>query len=109
MITTAEFHHLIGPAIPEIVDLIKDDDECMRRVFVDALKKISKQGKRTNLSGLTLLMTFIAALQHWIGPAVSGIVGLLNDSNREVRLAGAATLSGLFQRGNIFVFLKCGY
>jgi hypothetical protein len=109
MTISAEWRPLIGTAIPKIVDLLKDSNEYMRWMYVNVLNKFSKQGKRTNLSGLTLLMTFIAGLQHLTGPAVSGIVDLLNDSNGKVRLAGAATLSGLLQGSNIFDFPKCRY
>lgn len=50
--TTAEFQHLISPAIPTIVNLLKDSDLSVRLAGSRALSTLSEQGKIANLSDL---------------------------------------------------------
>jgi hypothetical protein len=52
----ADFRHLIGPAIPGILNLIKDDG-WVRQAGADALSQLSEQGKlSSSLSRVGLLM-----------------------------------------------------
>jgi hypothetical protein len=48
MIILAEFRHLIGPAIPAISDLLKDNEVYVCRAGADALDQLSKQGVSVN-------------------------------------------------------------
>ena len=49
----ADFRHLIGPAIPGIVNLVKDDDQEVRRAGADALSQLSEQGKISSTASLS--------------------------------------------------------
>jgi hypothetical protein len=93
---------LIGMAIPEIVDLLKEshDDAC--QVYIYAVAKLSEQGKRANLlePGLTVLTTIIAEFRAVITPAIPGIVNLLKDGDETIQIACADALSTLSERGN---------
>ena len=55
IIIIAEFRHLIVPAIPKIVNLLKDNNEIIRMASVKALSTFSAHGKTVNLSGLLCL------------------------------------------------------
>ena len=55
----ADFRHLIGPDIPGIVNLLKDDDQEVCQAGADALSQLSKQGKislTASLSHVNFLM-----------------------------------------------------
>jgi hypothetical protein len=97
----AEFRAVITPAIPGIVNLLKDDDEAIQIACADALSTLSERGKPINLSGLTLLtgMTLKAEFRPLIEPAIPGIVSFLNSGERAVRLAGTNALSKLSGQG----------
>ena len=92
---------LIGMAIPEIVDLLKEShgDDC--RAYTYAVAKLSEQGNRSNLlePGSTVLTTIIAEFRAVIAPAIPGIVNLLKDGDWHIHVACADTLSTLSERG----------
>ena len=44
-ILIAEFHASVTPAIPQIIGFLDDTNSDVRRVGVDALAKLSEQGK----------------------------------------------------------------
>ena len=48
----ADFRHLIGPAIPGIVNLVKDDDRDVYQAAIDALSQLSEQGKISSTASL---------------------------------------------------------
>ena len=48
MIIIAEFRHLIEPAIPAIVNSLKDNDVSVCWAGADALYQLSKQGVSVN-------------------------------------------------------------
>jgi len=48
MMIIAQFREFIGPAIPQILALLSDVNENVRRGSVDALTKLSGQGKIYN-------------------------------------------------------------
>ena len=104
IIFTAEFHSLIGPAIPGIVDsALKVNDWMVRWKSTNALTAFSQRGNTVNLLRLALLMPIIVELRHLLGPFIPDIVNLLKDTNSIIR---ARTLAGLFQQGSLSVFLK---
>jgi hypothetical protein len=105
MAIIAEYHSLIEPTIPRIIDLLKDNDSNVP-ACVGLLVKFSQHGKTPNFSALTLLTTGIVQFRHSISPAVPVIGDLLKDTDWKIREAGAGALSGLFQQGNISVFLR---
>ena len=49
----ADFRHLIGPAIPGIVNLVKDDDQEVCQAGADALSQLSEQGKISSTASLS--------------------------------------------------------
>jgi hypothetical protein len=55
IIIIAEFRHLIVPAIPKIVNLLKDNDQAIRAASVNVLSRFSAHGKTLNLLGLLCL------------------------------------------------------
>jgi uncharacterized protein (UPF0147 family) len=97
----AEFRAVIAPAIPGIVNLLKDDDLRIHVACADTLSTLSERGKSGNLSGPTLLtgMTLKAEFRPLIEPAIPGIVNFLKSSEWKVRSAGTNALSKLSEQG----------
>jgi HEAT repeat protein len=98
----AEFRTLIGPAILDMVKSVNDDDSNVRLVHINALSKLSQQGKRGKWSSLAFLMEVIAEFRPAIATIIPAIVVLLNDSESSVRVACAEALSTLSEQGNIY-------
>ena len=92
---------LIGTAIPEIIDLLKESHGDACQAYTYAVAKLSEQGNRANLSelGSTVLTTIIAEFRAVIAPAIPGIVNLLKDGDSRIHVACADTLSTLSERG----------
>jgi HEAT repeat protein len=101
MTSTIEFRPLIAPAIPEIIELLKDSDWRIRIACAYAVSTLSKEGKTVDISGLILLMTVIAEFRHLIKPAIPGIVNLLHDGDCKVRDAVVNTLLELSRQGEM--------
>jgi HEAT repeat protein len=100
MMIIAEFQPLIASAIPEIVKLLKHTGWEVRKADVDALSRLSEQGKTVNhLSDVALLMTIIAEFRPLIATAIPEFVNLLKDSDVAVRWGGKNTLSQLSEQG----------
>ena len=99
IIIIAEFRHLIVPAIPKIVNLLKDPDETIRMAAVNALSTFSAHGKTVQFIGSPLLMIIIAEFRDLIHPAIHAIVHLLKDNEVDVCLAGADALDQLLKQG----------
>ena len=99
MTIIAEFRPLIGPAIPEILELLKDSDWDVCCSGVNALLQLSKHGKMENLSDVAVLRTIIAEFRTFIATAIPQFVNLLKDSDEVVRWAGKDTLSQLSEQG----------
>ena len=55
MTVIVEFHHLINLAIPEIVNLLNDDDGDVRLASASALSQLLEQGQTVNLFGSLFL------------------------------------------------------
>jgi HEAT repeat protein len=90
---------LIVPAIPKIVNLLKDSDKTIRIASVNALSTFSAHGKDSQFIGSTLLMIIIAEFRHLIAPAIPAIVDLLRDNDLDVFWAGADALYQLSKQG----------
>jgi hypothetical protein len=97
----AEFRPVIAPAIPGIVNLLKDGKWRIQIACVDALSTLSERGKPINLSGLTLLtgMTLKAEFRPLIEPVIPGIVNFLKSGERAFCWAGTDALSKLSEQG----------
>ena len=98
MTVIAEFRPLIEPAIPEIVNLLKNGDPEVRGAGTYTLCKLLGQGETANFIGSSLLMNIIVEFQPLIDTTIPGIVDLLKHNNGEVREAGADTLSKLSEQ-----------
>src|SRR5271155_3130903 len=96
----AVFHPLIMTAIPEIITLLKDSDSDVQIAAANTLSKLSDHSKRLYLSGLSLLIYFIAGFQPLIMTAIPEIITLLKDSYWKVRTPAADTLSKLSDHSN---------
>ena len=70
----AEFEWSIQPVIPRIVSLLGDN------YAGDALVKLSKQSKISNVVVWMLLMSFIAEFEESIWVAIPQIITLLGNS-----------------------------
>jgi hypothetical protein len=105
-IEIAEFHPFIYPIIPQIIDLIKDNDSNseVRQACVSLLVRFSEQGKTPKLSSFTLLTTTIAEFRHSIGPAVPIVGDLLKETNRIIRETGTVALWEVSRQGNCWLF-----
>ena len=105
-IKIAELHPFIYPIIPQIIDLIKDNElnSEVRQACVGLLVRFSEQGKTPKLSGFTLLTATIAEFRHSIGPAVPIIRELLKETNWIIREAGTTALWELSRQGNYWLF-----
>src|SRR5271168_2573222 len=86
---------LIGTAIPEIITLLKDSDIYVQIAAANTLSELSDHSKRLYLSGLSLLIYFVAGFQPLIMTAIPEIITLLKDSHWNVQIAAANTLSKL--------------
>src|SRR5271156_1790986 len=87
-------NHDFMTAIPEIITLLKDSYCGVQIAAANTLSKLSDHSKRLYLSGLSLLIYFIAGFQPLIMTAIPEIITLLKDSHN-VRIAAANTLSKL--------------
>jgi hypothetical protein len=97
----AEFRHSIANAIPEIVELVKNQRWKVYRGAAEALFTLSEHSKRVNIFVFALLMNIIAEFRPFIGTAIPDIAKLLGDfSWSSGPLGGAETLSRLSERGN---------
>ena len=94
-IIIAEFRPLIAPAIPKIVNLLKDGDRQIHIACANALSTLSERGKSLNSLGLVLLMTITAEFRPLIEPAIPAIVNLLQDNDGPVRQVCTNVLSKL--------------
>jgi hypothetical protein len=101
MTIIAEFRPLIGPAIPEIIKLLKPTSWDVCRAGIDALLQLSEHGKIENVSDVAFLMTIIAEFRPLIGPVIPEIVKLLENTNWTVCLAGVDALSQLSEHGKM--------
>jgi HEAT repeat protein len=99
MTIIAEFRPLIGPAIPEIVKLLKHNGPEFRQIAANTLLQLSEQGKTAKLFNVALLITIIAEFRPLIATAIQEFVNLLKDSDGVVRWAGKDTLSHLSEQG----------
>jgi HEAT repeat protein len=97
----AKFHPLIEPAIPEIISLLDDNDESIRKAGIDALSKFSEHGKRVSLSPwhVVWLIDIVAKFRPLVKPATPVIIALLKDGDKGVRKAGADAVSKLLGQG----------
>ena len=88
-------------AIPEIIDLFKENHGDACQVYTYAAVKLSEQGNRANLlePGSDVRMTIIAEFWAVIAPAIPGIVNFLKSSQETVRLVGTNALSKLSEQG----------
>src|SRR5271156_4451506 len=91
----AGFQPLIMTAIPEIITLLKDKNYLVLEAAANTLSKLSDHSKRLYLSGLSLLIYFIAGFQSLIMTAIPEIITLLKDESYHVQVAAANTLSKL--------------
>ena len=98
MTIIAELRPLIGPAIPEMVNLLKDSYDFVRPAR-DALLQLANQGKTARLSNVALLMMIIAECRPLITSAIPDIADLLKHRERFVRQAGVDVLSQLSEHG----------
>jgi HEAT repeat protein len=98
-IIIAEFRPLIAPAVPKIVNLLKDGDREIHIACADALSTLSERGKPVNLLGVILLMMITAEFRPLIEPVIPVIVNLLQDNDRLVRRACTNALSKLSGQG----------
>src|SRR5271156_5749309 len=89
------FQPLIMTSIPEIITLLKDWRSDVQIAAANTLSKLSDHSKRLYLSGLSLLIYFIAGFQPLIMTAIPEIITLLKDSHSDVQIAAANTLSKL--------------
>ena len=99
IITIAELQPSIENAIPGIITLLNNSDKDVCVAGTDTLSKLSKQGKRLNLSGLALLINIIAEFQPLIGKAIPEVIALLNNSDEDIQKAGTDALSTLSGHG----------
>ena len=77
----AESRLSIQACMPQIVQLLKDNDRDVRIAGVDTLAKLSKQGN-LNISvnsRVVLLISIVAEFHKFIQPSIPQIVELLND------------------------------
>jgi HEAT repeat protein len=98
MTVIAEFRPLIESVIPEIVNLLKNSNQEVRRAGTYTLCKLSGRGETANFIGSSLLMKIIEEFQRLIGTTIPEIVDLLKHNNRRVREAGADILSELSEQ-----------
>ena len=82
-----------------MVKSLSDCDSNVRLAYIDALSKLSRQGKRGNWSSLAFLMEVIAEFRPAIATIIPAIVALLNDSNSTVRAVCAKALLTLSEQG----------
>jgi HEAT repeat protein len=101
MTAIAEFRPLIGPAIPEIIKLLKHTGWEVCRAGVDALLQLSEHGKMDNVLDVAFLMTLIAEFRPLIGPAIPEIIKLLKHTGWEVCRAGVDALLQLSEHGKM--------
>ena len=99
MTILAEFRPSIGPAIPEIVELLKHNGSEICETAANTLSQLSEQGRTAKLFNVALLMTIIAEFRPSIGLAIPEIVELLKHNGAEVRDIAAYTLSQLSEQG----------
>jgi HEAT repeat protein len=97
----AELRSRIVPAILDMVKSINDGDSNVRFAYLDALSKLSQQGKRVNRSSLALLMEVIAEFRPFIANILPTIITLLEDSEGSVRAACMEALSILSEQCKI--------
>jgi HEAT repeat protein len=83
MTIIAEFRPFIGPAIPEVVELLKHNGSEVCKTVANTLSQLSEQGKIAK------------------GPVIPEIVKLLKNTNWEVCLAGVDALSQLSEHGKM--------
>jgi hypothetical protein len=105
-IKIAEFHPFIYPIIPQIIDLIKDNDSNskVRQACIGLLVGFLEQGKTPKLSGFTLLTTTIAEFRHSIGSAIPIVENLLKETNQIISETGTVALWELSRPGNYWFF-----
>ena len=95
----AELRPRIVPAVLDMVESINEDDSNVRLAYVDALSKLSQQGKKVDLSSLALLMKVIAEFRPSIATILPTMIKLLEDCESSVRAACMEALSTLSGHG----------
>ena len=108
----AEFQEFVRLAIqlalPRIVaGLLSDSDWNVRIASAYSLSMLSENGRIYLVLVSALLMSIVAEFREsiMIRQAISQVVALLNDSNWNVREAGANALLKLSKQGRIYDFL----
>ena len=95
----AQFQPSISTGLPDIIRLLNDRDDNIRKAGLNTLSKLSDRGKIVTLSDLALLISILADFRPLIGTAIRDIVILLKDRHRHVRRAGADAVSKLSEHG----------
>ena len=91
--------------IPEIVSLLSNGERNVRIACVDALSKLSEQGKVSKFSDPDNAHELVAEIRVSIRRAIPEIISLLSDTYLDVRIAGADALSKLSEKGKVSNFL----
>jgi HEAT repeat protein len=104
----AEFRESIRASIPQVVDLLRDNDMFVGWAGAEALAKLSEQGNISVQSSVASLMSVAAEFQESIRPSIPQIVDLLKDNDSSVCKAGEEALAKLSEQGNISPLLWCG-
>lgn len=101
-IILAAFQDSIGAALPQIVDLLKDNDRNVRATGANTLATLSEQGEIYLLCLVRVLLRSTAAtFRAAFRATIPGIVDLLKDNDIVVHRAGAEILANLSEQGSI--------
>jgi HEAT repeat protein len=99
----------MGNFVPQVLELLKDENEDVRSPAADALGDLAKYSKVFRvLFSWTRFEFFEAVFHDSVETSVPVIAEVLKDSIRNVRLSGIHTISKLAEQGTKFLFaLHC--
>jgi hypothetical protein len=95
----AEFRRLIATSIPQIINLLQDDNKLVRWPAVAALSEFSVHGMSSICSGMALLMSIAAEFRGLIVTSIPHIIDLLQEDELNVRNASVHALLELSEHG----------
>jgi hypothetical protein len=95
----AEFQRFIGTSIPQIIDLLHDDNNDIRTEGAKLMLTLSAQGIEHIRSDQVSLMSIAAEFQWFIVTCIPQIIDLLEDSSSNVRKEGTKLLTILSEQG----------
>jgi HEAT repeat protein len=99
MSIAAEFREFLATSIPQIIDLLQDDNEMVRGSAVAALSEFSAHGMSPICSGMASLTGIAAEFRGLIATSIPHIIDLLQDEEPDVRNASVDALSKLSKHG----------